>query len=135
MGVGTAGAPSLTDLVTMLTMPMCDTTARSETSCGGTSCPALPDNAATTCTINCCSSDEQCGTRVTDTRIQQLIGSTCNVPVPPDDRCPSVTLAGVTLAGCCDTQGNCGQALGTTCVAIGGTPCSGSVNSAADAGH
>jgi hypothetical protein len=120
---GAAGAASIPDLITMLTTPMCDATAQSETSCGGTTCPALPDNASMTCTINCCVADGQCGTRVADTRIQQLLGSTCLAPVVTDSRCPSTTILGMTLVGCCDSQGVCGQVLGPLCLATGGRAC------------
>jgi hypothetical protein len=118
---GSAGGLSIPDVITMLTTPMCDSNAQSEASCGSTQCPALPDNAGATCTINCCASDGRCGTRSADTRVQQLLGTTCTPPVTPDERCPGSTVLGMTLTGCCDGQGNCGQILGPLCLA-GGTP-------------
>ena len=136
---GTAGAPSLTDLINMFTAPMCNESATSETSCGDMTCPELPSNAEMSCTINCCTADETCGTRSADLRIEQFLGSTCLAPVEPDDRCPSVTILGNTLPGCCDAAGNCGQSVGgSVCIAAPGAQrCDGTGNDAgvSDAGN
>lgn len=133
-----AGAPSLTDLVNMINMaltPMCDSSAVSETKCGSTDCPALPDNASASCTINCCSPEQKCGTRIADTRIQQFLGTQCVATAEPDMRCPTTTVVGQSLVGCCDPQGNCGQILFGTCLpsATAAMRCDGS-STTSDAG-
>jgi hypothetical protein len=114
---GAAGAPSLVDTLTMLTMPMCDTSVTSESSCGSSDCPDVSSSAATMCTVNCCTTDQRCGTRNVDQRLEMFLGSTCTAAALPDARCPSTTIIGMTLPGCCDPQGRCGQAFGGICVA------------------
>jgi hypothetical protein len=97
---------------------MCDAKVESVASCGANTCPALAGAVASSCTVNCCTADGQCGTRVTDPRYSAL---GCVAPlqtVPADPRCPTTTMFGVALAGCCDAQGHCGQVFGPSCVAV-----------------
>jgi hypothetical protein len=116
-GVATAGALSLDAL-----QLKCDAAAESVTSCGASACPALSSAAASTCTVNCCTSDGHCGTRISDPRYAAL---GCIAPLATastDPRCPTSTMFGLTLAGCCDAQGHCGQVVGPTCLAISAGP-------------
>jgi len=113
-GTSGAGGFALPDLSMLLT-PMCDSTAMSVTSCGSNTCPALGSDAASTCTINCCTVDQRCGTRSADTRIEQ-ISTACTPPAVTDSRCPSVSVLGTTLPGCCTGQGTCGSIIGPICL-------------------
>jgi hypothetical protein len=85
------------------------------TSCGSNTCPALASDAASTCTINCCTTDQRCGTRSADTRIEQIT-TACTPPAVNDTRCPSVAVLGTQLPGCCTGQGTCGSIIGPICL-------------------
>jgi hypothetical protein len=128
-----AGAPAT--LVPTLPTVACDTTVKSEISCGGSMCPPLPASAAATCSATCCTADAKCGTRSTATLNGQSVGDFCIASALPDARCPSSSLGGMTVAGCCDGLGHCGQLFGTTCISAGTGPACDSQPSAADAGE
>lgn len=114
-GVGGGTVTGLPDL-TMLLTPMCNPDAESVTSCGGVDCPALPDGSESSCTITCCSADDRCGTRSSDTRIEGVLGTTCTAPAIPDTRCPDVSLGGFTAIGCCTDTNVCGQVVANICI-------------------
>lgn len=122
---GTA-APDLTGLINMVTelaTPMCDASAESVTNCGDEQCPEIAEQARMACTINCCSPQNKCGQRSSDTRIQQFLGTACTSTPVPDERCPGATLLGTTYAGCCTEQGTCGQIIGGACFALSTMAC------------
>ena len=138
-GAGGAPATDLTDLINMVTelaTPMCDPEATSVTSCGDEQCPEITEQASMSCTINCCSPQNKCGQRSSDTRIQQFLGTGCASAPVPDARCPATTLLGMSYAGCCTDQGVCGQIIGTACFALGTVPCDATTttDAGADAG-
>ena len=135
-GLSGAAAPNLTDLINMVTelaIPMCDPEATSVASCGDEQCPEITEQARMSCTINCCSPENKCGQRSSDTRVQQFLGMGCTATPVPDARCPSATLLGTTYAGCCNEQGLCGQIVGTACLALNMVACD-AASSGADAG-
>ena len=108
-------APTFDDLA-RLAMPMCDPKIESMSRCGDTMCPPVPaEISSTICTVNCCTPDAKCGTRVADTRFQGF-GGGCVASATPDVRCPSNALGGFELQGCCDPAGNCGLLVANTCV-------------------
>jgi hypothetical protein len=130
---GVAGTAAT--LVPTLPTVACDSTVKSEISCGGSMCPAQPASAATTCTATCCTADGKCGTRSTATLNGQAVADYCIASAVADARCPSSSLGGTTLVGCCDALGRCGQLYGTTCLSAGTGPACDAPPSAADAGE
>jgi hypothetical protein len=95
----------------------CDPSVESASSCGTNTCPALPVGSGASCLVNCCTSDDHCGTRIADPRYDSL-GCIAVASTATDPRCPSVTMFGLSLPGCCDAQGQCGQVVGPTCLAL-----------------
>lgn len=85
---------------------VCDTTKTSAAMCGTTACPALPAMASQTCQINCCVNHE-CGTQ---NALTSPVAYTTQCAPPPkaDLRCPSETVNGTKLTGCCNTMNQCG---------------------------
>jgi hypothetical protein len=113
------GGNSINDLINMFTMAMCEADAATVDSCGSESCPAPASGGLMGCTVSCCTSDDHCGTRNADTRFTQILGSACSVPAMADPRCPSMSFGNMSIPGCCDGNNQCGQLLGTTCIAGG----------------
>jgi hypothetical protein len=111
---GVAG--SLVPAFDPLSPLMCDASITSVSECGDRQCPAVSSALQAVCTVNCCTSDNHCGTQLALTQVVQVGGSVCVAGAAEDSRCPSATFSGMKLPGCCDAQNHCGQILGTLCV-------------------
>jgi hypothetical protein len=136
VAIGTASLrSSIASLQMLPTLPTvaCDSTVKSEISCAGSVCPPLPATAAATCNATCCTADAMCGTRSTATLNGQSVGDICLANAVPDARCPSSSVGGASVAGCCDALGRCGQLYGTTCLSTGTEAACDAPPSAADA--
>ena len=128
---GFGGSAAITDAINMAAaLTSCNPDSVSATECGGVACPALPELASATCTINCCSPEGKCGQRSSAKLVEQSLGTACSATAAPDDRCPASMLLGTNYPGCCDASGRCGQILGTTCFATGTLLCDQAANDA-----
>ena len=102
-----------------LPMAMCDTSIPTTATCGGTACPASTSMfAALTCTVPCCTDDDECGLL---NAIDGMVGN-CAGPAVEDPSCPGyqgmlMTMA-IDLPGCCSPDGKCGaiSTLTMTCI-------------------
>ncbi len=102
---GTAGTMA-TD-AGMMPRVTCNATMTSVGMCGTTACPAISPMAPM-CTINCCTTTNQCGTLRAVMAGGGGGGMTqCMVPAQPDPRCPDGMRNGTVRKGCC-VNNQCG---------------------------
>lgn len=97
----------------------CDSKVESESSCGGTDCPKLPQEVSLSCVVTCCTANAKCGVRNTAIVAGFAVPNICVEQAVEDPRCPSTMLGGTTLPGCCDATGHCGQLYSTICLSSG----------------